>query len=1150
LNTLLDAYQEIGEHMPLLEQYESHISSSPYLQEIVGLIYKDILNFHHKAMKHFRQRAWKQFYRATWRTFRTDFNAIISNLQSHRRLLDSQAIFLGINQIMKLMEELYETRRAVDEDCKRQREKDENRRRDAAFSWLSAADSATDHEDALVIHEEGVASGEWLFRQDTIKDWMDPHSLPEPILWITGRPGAGKTILASNLIEKCRSQSGTAVAYFYCKHGDPARDNFVGLARSVISQLMELNPSLVPFVLQARLRATTGINTLQSPKIVKEIFEAALQSFGDLILVIDGLDECIKSQKTEIVSWIRSATASAAADDSRNLRCCFLSQEDNDCGRLLKNLPTFRITEQHNSEDILDFCGHRASEIGKDFGLAPQDAQNLATLVAKNADGMFLYAKLVMVNLAGQVSKAALHQEMESIPPDLNQIYRRILHRILHESSPQENRVAKALLGWLLCARRPLKWHEIQGAMCLVLEDGSFDPERKLIKDIKDFCGSLIEIRKGGAICFVHLTAKYFLQADPAIPVLLEHINLTRLCFCQLSIASHDLDNPRDTIRRHILRGEFAFTEYSVVYAFEHLLDVLSDTEQEVTSRYEGLIVNLRQFVTKRVRAPNNKVSLGKQVNNKLAIFKNEDFYNGIKHAITCHKDALEKPTKDIEKESVLSLLQQLARVRSVLETMITTGSIVNLDTLYGQSLFKCSEPRCESFHTGFTTKDIRERHRDRHERNFLCSIPGCSSEIIGFSSLAALQKHEEEYHQDLDAETSFPWHGTLEHLNIKKEIEKGNYSAVQLWLSQKKPNHIYVSNFKVAAKFGQTKIANEMLHQIRSSYCAIHDVMQVCSSTAICSSIEEHIGMMLGRCEKLAEADIYKLLQRAFRSKLDGIAKEILRYPLSSLHKDTKRAGKRSHALYLNSAIRFGRDAIFHHILENHQVDPNEEDGQGRTPLIAAAEFDRTEIAAYLIKTKKCNKWAANLKGNIPLYVAGRQGHEDFIISIYHEMADDLEDREEKVKEWLRTAQLRNAARQGNDANVLELLNQGLLRTDEVDATGRSPWLWAVEKNHERVVEVFLSKTNISFLRIFKDYGKSGGRPGVLHVTAKNGNDSMMRLLLESGKFQSELGRRCEQFGRPVRGNHVFGTPLEIAKGCDQRDIVKLLEEHTAKDL
>ena len=68
--------------------------------------------------------------------------------------------------------------------------------------------------------------------------------------------------------------------------------------------------------------------------------------------------------------------------------------------------------------------------------------------------------------------------------------------------------MAKKLLSWLLCAKRPLKWHEVQGCICLDPEDCSFDPDRKLVRDVKHFCGSLVEVRKSGAIAIVHLTAK------------------------------------------------------------------------------------------------------------------------------------------------------------------------------------------------------------------------------------------------------------------------------------------------------------------------------------------------------------------------------------------------------------------------------------------------------------------------------------------------------------------------------------------------------------------------------------------------------------------------------------------------------------------
>ena len=52
---LLDAYQDIGECIPLLAQYESHVRESPHMHSILGLIYSDILEFHQKAMQYFKK---------------------------------------------------------------------------------------------------------------------------------------------------------------------------------------------------------------------------------------------------------------------------------------------------------------------------------------------------------------------------------------------------------------------------------------------------------------------------------------------------------------------------------------------------------------------------------------------------------------------------------------------------------------------------------------------------------------------------------------------------------------------------------------------------------------------------------------------------------------------------------------------------------------------------------------------------------------------------------------------------------------------------------------------------------------------------------------------------------------------------------------
>ncbi|KAF2815323.1 uncharacterized protein BDZ99DRAFT_516057 [Mytilinidion resinicola] len=191
--------------------------------------------------------------------------------------------------------------------------------------------------------------------------------------------------------------------------------------------------------------------------------------------------------------------------------------------------------------------------------------------------------------------------------------------------------------------------------------------------------------------------------------------------------------------------------------------------------------------------------------------------------------------------------------------------------------------------------------------------------------------------------------------------------------------------------------------------------------------------------------------------------------------------------------------------------------------------------MATYLITTRNCKKWAANKKGDTPLSIAGRQGHEEFISLIYHE-----ERNEPQVQEWLRTAQLHNAARDGYDQKVKELLNDGSLHLDEMDRQGRSPWLWAVEKGRGRVLEVLLNRPDIKFLRSglgISKYDETEG-PGPLHVTALAGHDSAMRVLLQSGKFDGELDRTCRYVTRAPKGKMMIGrTPLGIANQCEHKD-------------
>ena len=87
--------------------------------------------------------------------------------------------------------------------------------------------------------------------------------------------------------------------------------------------------------------------------------------------------------------------------------------------------------------------------------------------------------------------------------------YDRILDRLVAPTVPKTRRDnIRKLLGWLACARRPLKWHEIQGAITVNLNEGVISAKQQFHEDCKDLCLSLVEITSDQTVTLVHSTTK------------------------------------------------------------------------------------------------------------------------------------------------------------------------------------------------------------------------------------------------------------------------------------------------------------------------------------------------------------------------------------------------------------------------------------------------------------------------------------------------------------------------------------------------------------------------------------------------------------------------------------------------------------------
>jgi hypothetical protein len=65
------------------------------------------------------------------------------------------------------------------------------------------------------------------------------------------------------------------------------------------------------------------------------------------------------------------------------------------------------------------------------------------------------------------------------------------------------------VFSWLVCAKRPLKWREIQCAAAVSFDEQTVDWDRGRFRvDSKDLCGSLVEVHSNDTVNLVHHTAR------------------------------------------------------------------------------------------------------------------------------------------------------------------------------------------------------------------------------------------------------------------------------------------------------------------------------------------------------------------------------------------------------------------------------------------------------------------------------------------------------------------------------------------------------------------------------------------------------------------------------------------------------------------
>ena len=259
------------------------------------------------------------------------------------------------------------------------------------------------------------------------------------------------------------------------------------------------------------------------------IFKAATTdpNCGDVICIIDALDECEESTRKELIESLVSISSSANrtgrnTDSESFPKFILTSRPYGSIERQFGSSPTIRLKAEEQipaiSADIELVVNSEVEALVKAWHLTDGDRTHLREKLLKGADRTFLWVSLIVKQLKSSQAptRRKFLQILNNLPSDLDAMY----ERILGDSCDREE--ARRILQIVIAAARPLTLDEMQIALAI-------QPDHKSIEDlepdflysiestVKDICGLFVRVIDS-KIYLIHQTAKEFLKRSTTIP--------------------------------------------------------------------------------------------------------------------------------------------------------------------------------------------------------------------------------------------------------------------------------------------------------------------------------------------------------------------------------------------------------------------------------------------------------------------------------------------------------------------------------------------------------------------------------------------------------------------------------------------------------
>ncbi|EAU30332.1 predicted protein [Aspergillus terreus NIH2624] len=455
----------------------------------------------------------------------------------------------------------------------------------------------------------------WILELKEFKDWMNGSN---GLLWIKGKPGAGKSTLMAFLygqfIKPGPAKPGITLEFFFSARGTELQHTPLGMLRSLLNQLYRRDPDIRPAVRKIYQDKCDAFGRSkkswewQQPELERILHELIVTSARkqSLTVFVDALDEAGQKSAQRLVRYFHQVNESIARVSALGKLCISCRHYP-----VIARISGTEISvDEYNHDDITAYI---RDFLSLDCLFAPETADHqswdsVITYLLRSAKGVFQWICLVVPLVERKIqdgeSPENVRRFLRRVPGELRDIYEYILRNVIEVDYRSHSYL---LFQWVCLAERPLSATELRyaiSAMHITTRPHDVRYENtpnfvsnddQLKRQIRAWSGGLVEVVEE-KVQVVHQSVKDYILPEGLILLAgLDHLaqessstiesESNQIHHCQSNIyysclhylltedidrATWDIIKGRDLIKQRRIQGNFPLLGYVTAHIFSH----------------------------------------------------------------------------------------------------------------------------------------------------------------------------------------------------------------------------------------------------------------------------------------------------------------------------------------------------------------------------------------------------------------------------------------------------------------------------------------------------------------------------------------------------------------------------------------------------